>query len=119
MDAARPDADDGWEMSDQETISLYQVLDRATSRSQRLQTGVDSELRRAHEASLPRLRLEAQRRSANYYLTEYLAIQSRILSRRAQVQAASDEHLSDLDWISSLVRDTTDSGRAAPGELSL
>jgi hypothetical protein len=71
-------------------------------------------------ASINRMRLDAQRRSAHHYLTEYLAIRRKILSRRSPTtQAASEE--SDMEWIRRLIRDTTSSrrsrARSVPGKL--
>lgn len=80
----------------------------------------DHSRRRATQDNvIQRLQLEAQRRSAHYYLREYLAIQTRILSARAHVQRRSDEQLSDSRWIRKLVRDITTAPRGSrPGELT-
>lgn len=78
-----------------------------------------SRRRATQENVIQRLQLEAQRRSAHYYLTEYLAIQTRLLSARAQVQGRSDEQLSNSRWIRKLVSDITTAPRGSrPGELT-
>ena len=70
----------------------------------------------ARQPFVDRLRLEAQRRSAHYYLAEYAEIRARILSRRRQVDIAEpNSGASDRDWIRSLLEVVTAAGNGAPG----
>ncbi|OIW24564.1 hypothetical protein CONLIGDRAFT_673711 [Coniochaeta ligniaria NRRL 30616] len=98
--------------TDEDDDVLDLVSDRHFSPSP--PTEDDPRRRVSRERAIQALQLEAQRRSAHYYLTEYLAIRNRILSMRAQVQRPSDEQLSDLEWIRRLIKDTTASQGSAP-----
>ncbi|KAK0716796.1 hypothetical protein B0T26DRAFT_267241 [Lasiosphaeria miniovina] len=70
-------------------------------------------------ASINRIRLDAQRRSAHHSLSEYLVIRRRILSRRAPTTQPPSEE-SDARWIRKLIRDTmsTSSGGRRAGSAS-
>src|SRR6478735_1423915 len=71
----------------------------------------------ARQPFIDRLRLEAQRRSAHHYLTEYIGIRSRILAHRKEFQdfATMDHRSPDRDYIRSLLGSETSAPETAPG----
>ncbi|KAH8903543.1 hypothetical protein BR93DRAFT_190172 [Coniochaeta sp. PMI_546] len=73
--------------------------------------------RASHETAIQGLQLEAQRRSAHYYLAEYLAIRKRVLSARSHAQEPFHERLTDLQWLRRLVKDTAVSRGSAPAAV--
>ena len=72
----------------------------------------------ARQPLIDRVRLEAQRRSARYYLSEYLTIRARLLSRRRGFMSIPDPRYNfpDEDWICSLVKDIKPAESGGPGK---